>query len=81
MPSTTMAAITVPARASPVAKEMADRIASRTTSGLRRIFNRRIGQPAAAPVPPRLALSLALALRLPFASDPGGTSAKRTPGL
>ena len=43
--STTMAAITVPARASPVAKETADRVASRITSGLRMIFRRRTGQP------------------------------------
>ena len=43
--STTMAAITVPARASPVAKETADRVASRITSGLRMIFRRRMGQP------------------------------------
>ena len=40
--STTMAAITVPARASPVAKETADKVASRITSGLRMIFRRRI---------------------------------------
>lgn len=38
-------AITVPARASPVAKEMAERVASRITSGLRMIFRRRMGQP------------------------------------
>jgi hypothetical protein len=40
-----MTAITVPARASPVAKETADRVASRITSGLRMIFSRRMGQP------------------------------------
>lgn len=43
--SKTMAAITVPARASPVAKEMDDKMASRITSGLRVIFSRRISQP------------------------------------
>jgi hypothetical protein len=43
--STTMAAITVPARASPVANEIADRVASRITKGLRMIFKRRRGQP------------------------------------
>ncbi len=40
-----MAAITVPARASPVPKETADSVASRITSGLRMIFKRRTGQP------------------------------------
>ena len=43
--STTIIAITVPARASPVANEIADRAASRITSGLRMIFRRRMGQP------------------------------------
>src|SRR5579872_5011043 len=43
--STTMPAITVPARASPVAYEIADKVASRITSGLRMIFSRRTGQP------------------------------------
>ena len=43
--STTMAAITVPARASPVAKEIDERVASRITSGLRTIFSRRMSQP------------------------------------
>jgi hypothetical protein len=37
--------ITVPVRASPVAKETADRIASRITSGLPRIFRSRTTQP------------------------------------
>jgi hypothetical protein len=40
-----MHAITVPARASPVAKEIADRAASRITSGLRRMIRRRMNQP------------------------------------
>ena len=43
--SATIAAITVPARASPVPNEIADKAASRITSGLRMIFSRRIGQP------------------------------------
>ncbi len=43
--STTMPAITVPARASPVANETADKIASRMTSGLPMIFRRRTNQP------------------------------------
>ena len=40
-----MAAITVPARASPVANETADSPASKITSGLRRILSSRINQP------------------------------------
>ncbi len=43
--STTMQAITVPARASPVAKEIDERAASRITSGLRRMISSRINQP------------------------------------
>ncbi|MCU1338389.1 MAG: hypothetical protein JWO19_3970 [Bryobacterales bacterium] len=38
-------AITVPARASPVIKETADRVASRIINALRMIFRRRTGQP------------------------------------
>ena len=43
--SATMPAITVPARASPVRKEIADRVESKITSGLRMIFRTRTGQP------------------------------------
>jgi len=43
--STTMHAITVPARASPVAKEIDERAASRITSGLRRMIKSRMNQP------------------------------------
>ena len=43
--SATIMAITVPARASPVANETPERIVSRITSGLRAIFRRRTGQP------------------------------------
>ena len=43
--STTMHAITIPARASPVAKEIDERTASRITNGLRRMIRRRINQP------------------------------------
>ncbi len=43
--SATIMAITVPARASPVANETAERIVSRITSGLRMIFRSRMGQP------------------------------------
>ena len=43
--SATIPAITEPARASPVRKEIADRVDSRITSGLRMIFRRRMGQP------------------------------------
>ena len=40
-----MAAITVPARASPVANEIADRVPSRITRGLRMTFSNRTNQP------------------------------------
>jgi hypothetical protein len=43
--STTIMAMTVPARGSPVAKEIAERAPSRITSGLRTIFRRRMNQP------------------------------------
>ena len=43
--SATITAITVPARASPVRKETADKVVSRITSGLRMIFRTRMSQP------------------------------------
>ena len=43
--SATIPAITEPARASPVRKDIADKVESRMTSGLRMIFRTRMGQP------------------------------------
>jgi len=40
-----MAAMTLPARGSPVAKEIDERTASKITSGLRRMIKKRINQP------------------------------------
>ena len=43
--STIMPAMTLPARGSPVAKEIDDRTASRMTSGFRMMIRRRMNQP------------------------------------
>ena len=79
--STTMAAITVPARASPVAKEIAESVASRITSGLRMIFSRRMNQPCrrscATSFGPACARVFGLSLRQARGGGPQGFEAAR----